>query len=87
MNDLILVLEDAIQTFTEIKGLVMDKTYDYLDQRNTEFDQDFSLFMSKTDALKLNISAVIENNFVSVWETAQGIRFLTRFEKVYNFFY
>lgn len=60
----------------------MDKKYDYLDQRNTEFDEDFNIFMTKTDALKLNISAVIENNFVSVWDTAQGIRFLTRFEKV-----
>lgn len=60
----------------------MDKKYDYLDQRNTEFDDDFTTFMKKTDALKVNISNIIEKNFENVWETPQGIRFLERFEKV-----
>lgn len=60
----------------------MNKTYDYLDQRNSEFNNDFKLFLAQTDELKENIGNMIEKNFDSVWETPQGIRFLTRFEKV-----
>lgn len=38
--------------------------------------------MTKTDTLKQNIGNIIEKNYADVWETLQGIRFLTRFEKV-----
>ncbi|XP_015833540.2 dynein axonemal heavy chain 5 isoform X3 [Tribolium castaneum] len=75
-------LEEAIQNFNEIKSIVMNKTYDYLDQRNNEFNNDFKAFLAQTDELKENIGNIIERNFDSVWETPQGIRFLTRFEKV-----
>nr|XP_023020658.1 dynein heavy chain 5, axonemal-like [Leptinotarsa decemlineata] len=75
-------LEEAIQKFTEVKQIVMNKTYDYLDQRNNEFENDFKSFLVHTDELRDNIAETIERNFDSVWETPQGIRFLTRFEKV-----
>lgn len=74
-----------MQNFNEIKSIVMNKTYDYLDQRNAEFNADFRSFLSHTDELKENIGNSIERNFDSVWETPQGIRFLTRFEKVLFF--
>ncbi|VEN47382.1 unnamed protein product, partial [Callosobruchus maculatus] len=75
-------LDDAISKFTEIRQIVMNKPYDYLDARNTEFENDFKKFLSHTDELKETIADTIERNFDSVWETPQGIRFLTRFEKV-----
>lgn len=75
-------LEEAMNTFEEAKVAVLVKKYDYLDHRNLEFNEDFELFMSKTNALKESIASMIENNFDSVWETPQGIRFLIRFEKV-----
>nr|CAH7754292.1 unnamed protein product [Callosobruchus chinensis] len=65
-----------------VKANVMNKPYDYLDARNTEFENDFKKFLSHTDELKETIADTIERNFDSVWETPQGIRFLTRFEKV-----
>lgn len=65
----------------------MFKQYDYLNQRNADFDNDFTHFISLTDRLKETIGNVIEKNFDSVWETPQGIRFLTRFEKVFSLFY
>lgn len=68
--------------FTEAKSVIVNKQYDYLDQRNTEFDTDFQEFISRTDALKTNIGDSIEKNFANVWETPQGIKFLSRFEKV-----
>lgn len=75
-------LEEAMQTFEETKSTVVDKKYDYLDQRNTQFDADFKQFLNQIEELKENIGEVIEKNFDSVWETAQGIKFLPKFEKV-----
>lgn len=62
--------------------MATSKSYDYLDPRNIEFDSDYDIFMSKTDILKEKIGGIIEKNYADVWETPQGIRFLTRFEKV-----
>lgn len=74
-----------MKTFDTTKAGVTSKTYDYLDQRNTEFDSDFETFLEKTDELKESIGTMIEENFASVWESPQGIKFLTRFEKVSDF--
>lgn len=71
-----------MKSFETAKSGVTTKYYDYLDQRNTEFDADFNIFLEKTDELKENIGTLIEDNFASVWESPQGIKFLTRFEKV-----
>lgn len=71
-----------MKTFNEAKAGVTGKQYDYLDQRNSEFDDDFQHFLTKANDLKSNIATIIEQNFASVWETPQGIRFLVRFEKV-----
>lgn len=70
-----------MHSFEEIKTAAMNKTYDYLDQRNVEFDADFETFLSQTDGLKENIGSTIERNYESVWETPQGVKFLSRFEK------
>lgn len=73
-----------MKTFEEAKKIATSKSYDYLDPRNTDFDIDYDDFMTKTNTLKENIGEIIENNYSAVWETPQGIRFLTRFEKVNN---
>jgi dynein heavy chain len=78
-------LEEAMHTFEEAKAGVTNKAYDYLDQRDVEFDADFDILLERTDKLKESIGSLIEENFTSVWETPQGIRFLTRFEKVCEF--
>ncbi|XP_060809519.1 dynein axonemal heavy chain 5 [Amyelois transitella] len=75
-------LEDAMHTFDELKKAVTTCQYDYLDYRNNEFDKDHHIFEEKTNALRESIGNTIEVNFSSVWETPQGIKFLTRFEKV-----
>lgn len=71
-----------MHTFEEAKKAVTVCQYDYLDYRNNEFDKDYQAFEDKTNALKESIGNTIEVNFSSVWETPQGIKFLTRFEKV-----
>ncbi|CAH2103629.1 unnamed protein product [Euphydryas editha] len=75
-------LEDAMHAFNEAKKAVTSCQYDYLDYRNNEFDKDYQSFEEKTNALRESIGNTIEVNFASVWETPQGIKFLTRFEKV-----
>lgn len=77
-----LALDEAMKTFEEAKKLATNKSYDYLDPRNADFDVDFDAFMAKTGILKESIGNIIEKNYADVWETPQGIRFLTRFEKV-----
>lgn len=64
----------------------MNKKYDYLDQRNSEFENDYKSFLALTDELKEEIAETIETSYDSVWETPQGIQFLTRFEKVFWYF-
>lgn len=71
-----------MQSFEDSKAVVMNKSYDYLDQRNVQFDQDFQAFLTKMDELKEEIANTIERNFEGIWETPEGIKFLTRFEKV-----
>lgn len=71
-----------MKTFEETKKVATSKSYDYLDPRNLEFDKDYDIFMTETDALKKDIGQIIETNYADVWETPQGIRFLTRFENV-----
>lgn len=71
-----------MHVFGEAKKAVTTCQYDYLDYRNSEFDKDHQAFEEKTNALRESIGNTIENNFASVWETPQGIKFLIRFEKV-----
>lgn len=75
-------MEEAIKTFNETKNEVTSKNYDYLNQRNVEFDKDFDIFLNKTNILKEKIGATIEENFADIWETRHGYKFLIRFEKV-----
>lgn len=70
-----------MKVFEEAKKLATSKSYDYLDPRNADFDNDYDAFMAKTDVLKESIGEIIEKNYSDVWETPQGIRFLTRFEE------
>lgn len=63
-------------------AVATSKSYDYLDPRNTEFESDYTIFMTNMDELKSSIGEIIEKNYADVWDTPQGIRFLIRFEKV-----
>lgn len=58
-----------------------------MDQRNTEFDTDYEMFIQNTNTLKENIASTIEENYKGIWETLLGIKFLNRFEKVNSDFF
>lgn len=76
-----------MRTFDEAKLVVMNKGYDYLDQKNREFDHDYVTFFVMVQTLKDDLAHTIETNFSSVWETGQGIKFLDKFEKVFYAFH
>lgn len=84
---MILALDNGVRTFEEAKLVVMNKTYDYLDQKNKEFDHDYTTFFVMVQTLKDELALTIETNFNSVWETGQGIKFLDKFEKVLDISY
>ncbi|XP_031355650.1 dynein heavy chain 5, axonemal-like [Photinus pyralis] len=75
-------LDEAVLSFNEAEGIIVNKPYDYLDQRNAEFDNDFQSFLARLEDLKKEIANIIELNYENVWETPQGIKFLSKFEKV-----
>lgn len=75
-------LDEAVKTFNEAKKVVTSKTYDYLNQKDDEFDHDYDEFINKTEALKDHIGSTIEETFADIWETRHGYKFLIRFEKV-----
>ncbi|BES98150.1 dynein heavy chain [Nesidiocoris tenuis] len=75
-------LEDVIKQFNEIKNGITSKTYDYLDHRNQDFDNDFEQLIANTNMLKERIANTIEENYAGIWETLQGVKFLNRFEKI-----
>ncbi|KAL1518053.1 hypothetical protein ABEB36_001736 [Hypothenemus hampei] len=76
-------LDETVQKFTEVKTLVVNKQYDYLDQRNVQFEEDFEKFIDEIEDLKLKIAELIERSFDSVWETPQGIP-LTKLDEKYG---
>ncbi|CAB0008024.1 unnamed protein product, partial [Nesidiocoris tenuis] len=65
-------LEDVIKQFNEIKNGITSKTYDYLDHRNQDFDNDFEQLIANTNMLKERIANTIEENYAGIWETLQG---------------
>ncbi len=75
-------LDEAIKTFNDARIEITSKNYDYLNQRNGDFDKDFDIFITKTNALKESVACTIEENFADIWETRHGYKFLIRFEKV-----
>ncbi|KAL1130923.1 hypothetical protein AAG570_012164 [Ranatra chinensis] len=75
-------LEEVVKSFNETKNNITEKTYDFLDYRNEDFEEDFQNFIKESNSLKQKIANTIEENYKSVWETARGVTFLTRFEKV-----
>lgn len=75
-------LDAIVKQFEEMMSTITSQSYDYLDQRNTEFDTDFDNFLQNTTALKESIASTIEDNYKRIWETHHGVKFLNRFSKV-----
>ncbi|XP_064453637.1 dynein axonemal heavy chain 8 [Mirounga angustirostris] len=61
---------------------VKKKQYDILDPRRTEFDTDFSEFMTKISGLEIQIQAFMNSTFGKILSSQQALQLLQRFQKL-----
>ncbi|XP_010846995.1 PREDICTED: dynein heavy chain 8, axonemal [Bison bison bison] len=68
--------------FKNIYQGVKKKQYDILDPRRTEFDTDFLDFMTKINALEVQIQAFMNSSFGKILSSQQALQLLQRFQKL-----
>ncbi|XP_042794572.1 dynein axonemal heavy chain 8 isoform X5 [Panthera leo] len=68
--------------FKSIYQGVKKKQYDILDPRRTEFDTDFSEFMTKINGLEVQIQAFMNSTFGKILSSQQALQLLQRFQKL-----
>uniref|UniRef100_A0A667G8R3 Dynein axonemal heavy chain 8 n=1 Tax=Lynx canadensis TaxID=61383 RepID=A0A667G8R3_LYNCA len=68
--------------FRSIYQGVKKKQYDILDPRRTEFDTDFSEFMTKINGLEIQIQAFMNSTFGKILSSQQALQLLQRFQKL-----
>ncbi|KAB0354756.1 hypothetical protein FD755_022215 [Muntiacus reevesi] len=68
--------------FKSIYQGVKKKQYDILDPRRTEFDTDFLDFMTKINALEVQIQAFMNSTFGKILSSQQALQLLQRFQKL-----
>ncbi|XP_004619390.1 dynein axonemal heavy chain 8 [Sorex araneus] len=68
--------------FKNIYNGVQKKVYDILDPRRTEFEVDFLDFMTKINALEVQIQAFMNSSFGKILSSQQALQLLQRFQKL-----
>ncbi|XP_047590735.1 dynein axonemal heavy chain 8 isoform X1 [Lutra lutra] len=68
--------------FKNIYQGVKKKQYDILDPRRTEFDIDFTEFMTKINGLEIQIQAFMNSTFGKILSSQQALQLLQRFQKL-----
>lgn len=61
---------------------ITSRPYDYLNHRMSAFDQHMSEFEARLNDLKLYVGSYLERAYDPVWETAQAMRFLQKFQRI-----
>ncbi|XP_072018853.1 LOW QUALITY PROTEIN: dynein axonemal heavy chain 5-like [Amphiura filiformis] len=83
MNDVKIEGIDGI--FVRFQGIVSTykkKTYDVLDHRKGEFDQDYLEFRAQIDSIHYQLQTFVDNWFEKPLTTDKALEFLTKFEKI-----
>ncbi|XP_071074543.1 dynein axonemal heavy chain 8 [Dasypus novemcinctus] len=68
--------------FKNIYQGVKKKQYDILDPRRTEFETDFSDFMSKIHSLEIQMQTFMNSTFGKILSSQQALQLLQRFQKL-----
>ncbi|XP_059138117.1 LOW QUALITY PROTEIN: dynein axonemal heavy chain 8 [Peromyscus eremicus] len=68
--------------FKNIYQGIKKNQYDILDPRRTEFDTDFSDFMSKINTLEIQIQGFMNSIFGKILSSQQALQLLQRFQKL-----
>ena len=61
---------------------ITSRPYDYLNHRLCGFDQHMAEFEARLNDLKLYVGSYLERAYDPVWETAQAMRFLQKFQRI-----
>ena len=80
------LIEDDQKYFEAAVKFLRMKEYDYLDFRNTQFDKDYSDFMTRTDTLTERLRVELENAYKDIWGTPHSFQYISRFEKLSKLF-
>merc|ERR1712155_29929 len=80
------LIEDDQKYFEAAVKFLRMKEYDYLDFRNTQFDKDYSDFMTRMETLTERLRVELENAYEDIWGTPHSFQYIARFEKLSKLF-
>ncbi|XP_036366495.1 dynein heavy chain 5, axonemal-like [Octopus sinensis] len=75
-------LESMSKNFQSIVSCLQNKTYNCLDQRKTEYDQDFEDFKRKIQELHMSVADFMEKRFESHNSSQLALQMLQKFEQL-----
>ncbi|XP_043198855.1 dynein axonemal heavy chain 8-like [Amphibalanus amphitrite] len=66
--------------FTDIFNTIKKKTYDFLDPRKMDFDQDYENFQNQIFQLERALQAFLDKSFTNIRTVSDALRLMHRFE-------
>ncbi|CAI5780204.1 dynein heavy chain 5, axonemal [Podarcis lilfordi] len=75
-------LEVMATKYQSIVATMKKKQYNFLDQRKTDFDQDYEEFCKQTDDLHQQLQAFMDITFEKITNTERALSMLTKFERL-----
>jgi hypothetical protein len=82
LDEQILVMDEILRRYHAAVKDITSRPYDYLNHRMLGFDQHMSEFEARLNDLKLYVGSYLERAYDPVWETAQAMRFLQKFQRI-----
>ena len=76
------VMDEILRRYHAAVKDITSRPYDYLNHRMAAFDHHMSEFEARLNDLKLYVGGYLERAYDPVWETAQAIRFLNKFQRI-----
>ncbi|XP_038626369.1 dynein heavy chain 5, axonemal [Tachyglossus aculeatus] len=75
-------LEIMATNYQSIVATIKKKEYDFLDQRKTDFDQDYEEFCKETNDLHNQIRIFMDDTFEKIQNTENALTMLKKFERL-----
>ncbi|XP_040833581.1 dynein heavy chain 5, axonemal [Ochotona curzoniae] len=75
-------LEDLVTKYQGIVATIKKKEYNFLDQRQADFDQDYEDFCKHTDDLHNELQKFMDITFEKIQNTNQALSMLKKFERL-----
>ncbi len=76
-------MELLIAKFNTIVGALKKKTYDFLDQRRTDFDTDYAEFKNAISDLHTSLVHFMDTQFNKITNTQRALALINRFDKLH----